>query len=89
LFVKIFVGLILFIVAVFIISQLVPMSIEAIILITVTSFLAIPLYIKCQSKRKGLKKKTFFSMYWYDMQCTIVMIVYGIIIAGLIVKIIK
>ncbi len=86
-FVKILIGVLLFSVAVIIVFQMISMPIETIVLGMAASFLAIPLYIKCQKRRTPPKTKTFWSIYWYDMQCTMVMIVYGIIMAGVITQI--
>jgi len=40
----------------------------------VMPFLVIPLYRKCTSSRKKLQKYTFWSSYWYDIKCKLLVI---------------
>lgn len=61
------------------------MLVETFVMAILFSLGAIPLYKKCQSLRKKPIKRTFWRSYWYDMQCTWVMIPYGIAAAGFIV----
>lgn len=61
------------------------MPIATLVFALLFSVVAIPLYKTCQSHRKKPIKRTFWSSYWYDMQCTWVMIPYGIATAGFIV----
>ncbi len=84
----IIIGIVLFIIAVFIILQLFTMSIQAVVLIMLASLLSIPIWNKCQRLRSPLKKRTFWRLYWYDTQCKLVVIIYGISISWLISKII-
>lgn len=86
---EILISTILFLIAIVILFQIFSMPLMIIVLGTISSLLSIPLYKKCKSLRKRQRKKTFWSSYWYDMQCVFPIIVYGVMVAGLIVWITK
>lgn len=61
------------------------MPVETLAIVILFSLGTIPLYKKSQSHRKKPIKRTFWKSYWYDMQCTWVMIPYRIATAGFII----
>jgi hypothetical protein len=82
------IGIVLFIITVFIILQLFTMPLQAIVLIILASLLVIPIWKKCQSLRSPLRKTTFWKVYWYDMKCKLVVIIYGVSVSWAISEII-
>ncbi|MDM5271088.1 hypothetical protein PGH07_02725 [Sulfurovum sp. zt1-1] len=80
-----FIAIILIIVISIIVYQTASMPIANVLLAILFSIGAIPLYKKCQNRRKKPIKRTFWRNYWYDIKCTLIMIPYGIGVAGFIV----
>ena len=82
---QILISTILVLITVVILLQMFSMSFIIIILGMLASLLSIPLYKKCKSLVKKPRRRTFWSSYWYDMQCVFPIIIYGVVMAGLIV----
>lgn len=81
----IIITVILIFVTLLLLYQMAFMPVKTIVLVILFSLMAIPLYNKCQCLRKKPIQRTFWRSYWYDMQCKLVMIPYGIGLAGFIV----
>lgn len=81
----IIIAIILALIAIIVGVELIHMGIVQGILIIIFSLLSVPLYRLCRKRQKKLNKNTILGNYWHDMKCQLPIIMYGIIVAGVIV----